>query len=61
MKDPRDSDYMTFYEYLDRLRKDLNEPTLHAMEGKAPDSEEEYLNARQALKQIFDKVDGESK
>ncbi|HIW72409.1 MAG TPA: hypothetical protein H9875_07270 [Candidatus Levilactobacillus faecigallinarum] len=57
MTDPRDSDYMTFYEYLDRLRKDLNEPTLHAMEGKAPSSEEEYLNAVKSFRELFAKVD----
>ncbi|MFD1455190.1 hypothetical protein ACFQ44_05755 [Levilactobacillus lanxiensis] len=53
MKDSRDSDYMTFYEYLNRLRKDLNAPDFSAMEGKAPDSEEEYLNNLKILKQIF--------
>lgn len=38
----RDSDFMTYQEFIERLRVDLNDPDMTICDGAAPQSEEEY-------------------
>lgn len=56
MTGSRDSDYMTEFEFLTRLRKDLHSPEFHAVIAKAPESEEEYLRILSELRNLFAKI-----
>lgn len=56
MTGSRDSNYMTEFEFLTRLRKDLHSPEFHAVIAKAPESEEEYLRILSELRNLFAKI-----
>jgi len=38
----KDSDFMTYQEFIERLRVDLNDPDMTIYDGAAPQSEDEY-------------------
>lgn len=38
----KDNDFMTFAEFMTRLRKDLDAPNLHVSDIVTPDNEEKY-------------------
>lgn len=52
---PLDSDYMTFREYLARLRKDLNDPDFAVFDDRAAESEEEYQVKLDLFKKVLKK------
>ncbi|KJW12836.1 hypothetical protein VC81_03960 [Levilactobacillus spicheri] len=52
---PLDSDYMTFEEYLTRLRKDLNNPDFAVLDDRAAESEEEYQVKLALFKKVLKK------
>ncbi|HIW72411.1 MAG TPA: hypothetical protein H9875_07280 [Candidatus Levilactobacillus faecigallinarum] len=50
-----DSDYMTYEEYLTRLRKDLNDPEFAIIDGRAPENEDEYQTMLGIFKDVLKK------
>ncbi|MFD1455191.1 hypothetical protein ACFQ44_05760 [Levilactobacillus lanxiensis] len=38
----KDSDFMTYQEFIERLRVDLNDPDMTIYDGAAPQNEDEY-------------------
>lgn len=50
-----DSDYMTYSEYMKRLRQDLGDPDFSILDGCAPHNEEEYQTMLAIFQQITKK------
>lgn len=48
-----DSDYMTFDDFLARLRKDLNDPDFFAYDLTAPRNEEDYQKLLSIFKEVI--------
>lgn len=50
-----DSDYMTYSEYMTRLRQDLRDPDFSILDGCAPHNEDEYQTMLSLFKQALNK------
>lgn len=47
-----DSDYMTFKDFLARLRKDIDDPDFFAFDLKVPENEEQYQDMLKMCKYL---------
>lgn len=51
-----DNDFMTYSQMIDRLRKDINDPTFYTFDTPVPHNEEEYQKLLKQTKDIYEKV-----